>query len=158
VNGTAQTKAIARTIFSDPVPECDTLPDDSPLITENYQDIWWADPAGSESGWGMNIVHQGDTIFATWFTYDLDGSPLWLSSSAQRVDEGVYSGQLVRTTGPPYSATPFDPALVVRTPVGDATLRFYHSNIAFFEYTMGEVVQSKRITRFVFHGAGAACQ
>ena len=69
----------------------------------------------------MNIVHQGNAIFATWFTYDLDGSPLWLSTSAPKVDEGVYSGQLLRTTGPAFSATPFDPALVVRPVVGDAT-------------------------------------
>lgn len=34
-------------------------------------------PAGAESGWGVNFTHQGDTIFATWFTYD-DGTPLWL--------------------------------------------------------------------------------
>jgi len=114
--------------------------------------------AGSESGWGMNIVHQGDTIFATWFTYDVDGSPLWLSTSAQKVDEGVYAGQLLRTTGPAYSATPFDPALVVRTPVGDATLRFHNSSAAFFEYTIGEVMQSKRMTRFVFQAPGNACQ
>jgi hypothetical protein len=26
-------------------------------------------PGGSESGWGVNLTHQGDTIFASWFTY-----------------------------------------------------------------------------------------
>ncbi|MGC1818702.1 MAG: S8 family peptidase, partial [Casimicrobiaceae bacterium] len=36
----------------------------------NYQGLWWASPAGSESGWGINFAHQGDVIFATWFTYD----------------------------------------------------------------------------------------
>jgi hypothetical protein len=158
VNGIAQTKPIARMVFADPVPECDSRPAELQLVTENYQDIWWADPAGSESGWGMNLIHQGDTIFATWFTYGGDGSPLWLSMSAQKVEEGVYSGELLRTTGPAFGATPFDPALVVRTPVGDATLRFYNSSTAFFEYTIGEAAQSKRITRFVFQGAGAACQ
>ena len=86
------------------------------------------------------------------------GALLWLSTTAQKVDEGVYAGQLLRTTGPAYNATPFDPGLVVRTPVGDATLRFYNSTVAYFEYTIGEIVQSKRITRFVFGGAGAACQ
>jgi hypothetical protein len=42
--------------------------------------------------------------------------------------------------------------------VGDATLRFYNSNAAFFEYEIGDVMQSKRITRFVFRGTGTACQ
>ncbi len=34
----------------------------------NYQGLWWNAPAGSESGWGINFAHQGDTLFATWFT------------------------------------------------------------------------------------------
>ena len=53
-------------------------------LASNYQDLWYAAPAESESGWGMNFTHQGDTIFATWFTYDVDGSPLWLSGTAQK--------------------------------------------------------------------------
>ena len=24
----------------------------------------------AESGWGINFAHQGDVVFATWFTYD----------------------------------------------------------------------------------------
>src|SRR6185312_17220634 len=28
----------------------------------NYQGLWWASPAGSESGWGINFAHQGDII------------------------------------------------------------------------------------------------
>ena len=39
---------------------------------------WWAAPAGAESGWGINFAHQGDTIVARWFTFGLDGKPLWL--------------------------------------------------------------------------------
>ncbi|HET7260338.1 MAG TPA: S8 family peptidase, partial [Casimicrobiaceae bacterium] len=45
----------------------------------NYQGLWWASPAGSESGWGLNVAHQGNVIFATWFTYDASGKALWLS-------------------------------------------------------------------------------
>ena len=40
----------------------------------NYQGLWWNSPAGSESGWGINITHQGDTLFVTWFTYDSGGN------------------------------------------------------------------------------------
>ena len=36
----------------------------------NYQGLWWNAPPNSESGWGINLTHQGDVIFATWFTYD----------------------------------------------------------------------------------------
>ncbi|HEX4782635.1 MAG TPA: hypothetical protein VH301_17895, partial [Usitatibacter sp.] len=35
----------------------------------NVQGLWWRSPAGSESGWGVNITHQSNTLFATWFTY-----------------------------------------------------------------------------------------
>jgi len=34
--------------------------------------------AGVKSGWATNFAHSGDTIFATWFTFGLDGNTLWL--------------------------------------------------------------------------------
>ena len=71
-------------------------------------------PAGSESGWGINFAHQGDTIFATWFTYDVDGSPLWMVAAAAKAADSVYSGTLYRGTGPAFNATTFDPAQVRR--------------------------------------------
>src|SRR5215471_9867997 len=55
-------------------------------IVHNYTGLWWADPAGSESGWGINFAHQGDTIFATWFTYDSTGAGMWLVMTATKVD------------------------------------------------------------------------
>ena len=47
-----------------------------PVAKPNYQGVWWNAPPGSESGWGINFAHQGDSLFATWFTYDVDGSLL----------------------------------------------------------------------------------
>ncbi len=44
----------------------------------SYQGLWWNSPAGSESGWGINLTHQGDVLFASWFTYGADGNPLWI--------------------------------------------------------------------------------
>ena len=57
----------------------------------NYQDLWWNAPPGSEPGWGLNFAHQGGTPFVTWSTYDLDGSPLWLSATAQKTGPSVYA-------------------------------------------------------------------
>ena len=48
----------------------------------NFQGLWWNAPAESESGWGINFAHQGDVIFATWFTYDASGKAWWLSMTA----------------------------------------------------------------------------
>ena len=36
----------------------------------------------SESGWGINFAHQGDVIFASWFTYDMTGKGWWLVMTA----------------------------------------------------------------------------
>ncbi len=55
----------------------------------NYQGLWW-NP--QESGWGINFAHQGDIIFATWFTYDTQGKPWWLIAVLDKSAEGIYSG------------------------------------------------------------------
>ena len=120
--------------------------------------MWWNAPAGSESGWGINFTHQGDTIFATWFTYGLDGLPLWLSVTAQKTGPGTYAGTLYRTTGPAFNAVPFNPAAVAATPVGTATLTFASGNSGTFAYTVNGVAQVKPITRQVFAVPGTACQ
>src|SRR6266567_5634406 len=72
----------------------------------NYDGLWWASPAGSESGWGVNFAHQGDIIFASWFTYDLAGKGLWLVMTAPKIAPGVYSGALYTTTGPAFHGVP----------------------------------------------------
>jgi serine protease len=154
--GVAQNKTITRQTFGPP-PSCAfaVAPDFSSAT--NYQDLWWV-AAGAEAGWGINFTHQGDSIFATWFTYDTDGSPLWLSVTAVKTAAGVYSGQLIRTAGPAFSAVPFNPALVTRTVVGTATLSFADGNSATLAYTVNGVAQSKQITRQLFNPpAGTTC-
>jgi hypothetical protein len=149
-------KAITREVFA-PQPACwfGTQPDLA--AATNYQDLWWNAPAGSESGWGINLAHQGDTIFATWFTYDYDGSPLWLSAVAPRSGDSVYTGTLIRTTGPGFGA-PFDPAAVTRTPVGNATFTFSDGNHATFTYEVAGAAQVKALTREVFAAPGTFCR
>jgi hypothetical protein len=157
VNGVSQVKAITREVFG-PVPICrfGTHPD---LATAtNYQDLWWNAPAGSESGWGINITHQGNTLFVTWFTYDLDGSPLWLSATAQQTGPKTYGGTLCRTTGPSFSAVPWSPAAVSVAQVGTVTLTFADGNHAAFAYTYNGVSQTKQIVREVFRAPGTVCQ
>ena len=157
VNGIQQTKPITRQVFG-PLPSC-TFGSATPLAqATNYQDLWWAAPAGAESGWGVNLTQQGDTIFATWFTYDTDGSPLWLSATANKSSAGVFTGTLYRTTGPAFNALPFSPSQVVATPVGTLTLSFASGDTATFAYVVNGVSQSKTITRQVFRTPGTLCQ
>ncbi len=151
-------KSITRYAFA-VVPTCTTVnrPFDLDLAT-NYQDLWWAAPAGSEAGWGVHLTHQGNTIFATWFTYDVDGTPMWLVATAPRTPAETYEGTLYRTTGPAYGAARFDPAAVVATEVGHASFAFADGNDGTFRYTVNGVSQTKAITRQIFRSPGTVCR
>ena len=159
VNGIKQTKPIVRQAFG-PVPTCTYDSSISPPAATNYQDLWWNMPAGSEAGWGVNLTHQGDNIFATWFTYDANGAPLWLSATAAYVPDSdrVYQGQWYRTSGPAFSAVPFNPDNVTRVPVGTVAFAFTSGNTASMAYTVDRIAQTKIITREVLHGAGTVCE
>jgi hypothetical protein len=160
VHGIAGTRKIVPQAFGS-LPTCLWgVPDLT--LARNYQDLWWASPPASESGWGVNFAHQGDVIFATWFTYGSDGAPLWLSATARKIAEGTYLGTLEVTTGPAFGAGAFDPAAVTRTPVGTLGLRFYDGNAATFGYRVElpgapAVEQAKTVTRQVFRPPGTAC-
>ena len=163
VNGIAQTKRIERMVFAKP-PVCTFGGNVSAAAATNYQDVWWSSAGAGEPGWGAILTHQSDIIFASWYTYDFDGSPLWLSATAPKRAPGVYEGTLYRTTGPAFSAVPFDPAKVVRTPVGTLTMTFTDGNNATYAYTLmlGNpaviVTQSKQISRLVYRDPGTVCQ
>ena len=75
----------------------------------NYQDMWW-NP--NESGWGVNVAQQNNTMFATWFIYGANNQPLWLvMSNAQRSGSAgnTFTGDLFQTTGTPFTRTNWIP-------------------------------------------------
>ncbi len=157
VDGVTIRKAISRQIFASPVPSC--AQDGIAGSTPYYQDLWWNSPAGSESGWGINIAHQGDILFVTWFTYDAAGRGLWLvGSNVAKTGNATYSGTLYRTFGPPFTMSPWDPARVSRVPAGAITLAFSDSSHATMSYTVDGVSQSKAITRQVFATPATICR
>ncbi|MET0682681.1 MAG: hypothetical protein ABWZ29_04990, partial [Casimicrobiaceae bacterium] len=159
VNGIAQTKAITRQVFG-ALPTCVWGGLSDLRLATNYQDMWWA-AGGVESGWGINFAHQGDILFATWFTYDFTGASLPLSATLTRVGANVYSGSLIRTAGPPFNAVPFNPGAVTHSVVGMATVTFTNGNAATLSYQVNDgsksVTQTKSITRQVFRAPGTAC-
>ncbi len=165
VNGVMQTKAITRFDLGDgPQPACiySTATPNLAAAT-NYQDLWWV-ADGAESGWGINFAQQGDRVYATWYTYDLDGTPLWLTVLASRQGtSNVYTGTLFRSSGPRFDQ--YDPTQFQTQPVGPATFTFTDGNHATFEYSVmyaplpGPVHQTKQITRFPFAATGGTiCQ
>jgi hypothetical protein len=157
VNGVSQSKPITRQVFSSPTPTCaagGTAP-----ATPNFSDLWWASPAGSESGWGVNLQHQGNIVFATWFTYDSAGKGLWVvMSDGEKTGTNTYSGALFTTTGPAFNANPWDPNQVHVTQVGTATFTFANANTGTFAYTLNGVSQTKSITRQVFSTPATVCR
>ena len=108
--------------------------------------MWWN---AAESGWGLSLNQQGDTLFGVWYSYAADGSPTWYvmpGGAWTAVD--TYSGTLYRTASSgAYFGRPFDAASVVRTPAGHLSLRFLDANTAVMTYTLDGVSGTRQVTR-----------
>ena len=111
----------------------------------SYDDMWW-NPA--ESGWGINLVQQGDVAFVTWFVFGQDRQPTWFVSTMRATSGTTYAGDLYTGTGRAYYAPSFgiDPA----PPVGMATITFSDAQHASLRYTVKGTRIAKQIERFTF--------
>ena len=123
--------------------------------TTNYTSLWWAGEA--ESGWGMNLNHQGNIIFGTLFTYDA-GKGIWLIlNRGERQPDGSYQGLLYQTTGPAFNANPFTPISAANlTPVGSMRLRFSGPDNGTLVYSAFGRTVTKSISKQTF-GAQPSC-
>ncbi len=124
----------------------------------------------TENGWGVNFAHQGNQLFATWYTYDAkvagNNAPLWLSALMTRAGDHQ---RLHRAAHPHLGAAlrqlQDERRGAAGDDVGTATVTFTDGNHASFAYTTTgtgglPVVtnQSKSITRFLFAApAGTTC-
>lgn len=114
----------------------------------NFQDLWW-NPA--ESGWGVNIAQQADTLFATWFIYGPNREPYWVvMPGTTRLNSGpnVYRGDIFQTRGTPFATVPFVPITEV-TNVGSATFSFADAKVGTLTYTINGQSVTKSISRQV---------
>lgn len=153
VDGAPVTKEVERQRFSPRSTTCAWSAFDRTFST-NYQDLWW-NPA--EPGWGINVAHQGDTLFATLFTYGPDGRGAWYAMSDGRRAAGTrsFSGTLYRTTGPAFNAAPWIAATA--TPIGTMRLTFRDGNAGTLDYDVAGVVVTKPIQRQVFASPATEC-
>jgi hypothetical protein len=117
-----------------------------PAHAGKYSDLWF-NP--EESGWGMNVVQQGDTAFVTLFVYGADGKPAWYVAPAAQVTAigsgnlPLFRGMLYRTEGPAHTG-PFDPSRVKAFGVGELFLETLSSGRIRVTYTTegtGEIVK-----------------
>lgn len=155
VNGISRTQPIQRQVFGT-VPTCTWSTQADLNAARNFQDLWWSSPAQSEAGWGVNFTHQGDTIYATWFTYDELGRPWWLAAvMQQQIGVGVtYGGNVLAFDGPPFGSK-FNAAQVHSRQVGSATVWFGDGNRAVFTSTVNGFSQGKTIERQIWGPAGS---
>jgi hypothetical protein len=141
VKGISQTKAITRQTFG-PLPLCTFGAQVNLALTNDYQDLWWAAPAGSQAGWGINLAQEGDTIFVTWFTYDVDHTPMWMVATVTKSGLSSYTGSPGGATG---------------STVGSVQFAFFDGDSGTFTYTVNGETQSRDITREVFTPPGTVC-
>ena len=119
----------------------------------DYSDLWW-NPA--ESGWGLTLAQHGNNVFGVWFTYGLDGKPLWLPiPGVTFTGTSAFNGVLYTVTGPSYANPTFDPARVVITPAGTATVSM-SGTTGTFTPTLNGFTQTKTITPQPFANARKA--
>ena len=156
LDGVSVSKPIVKETFDPRVPVC--AEGQAQGSTANYQDLWWR-TGGGESGWGVNLTHQGDIIFMTWFTYDVDGKGMWLVASHLASDgAGNYSGTLYRTTGPAFDTPSWNASQVTASPVGNARLSFSDSSNGVLTYTVNGSSGSKPISREAFATPATVCR
>ncbi len=109
----------------------------------DWADLWWN---SAESGWGMQIVHQGSVLFATLYVYDSNGSPTFLIGAMNPSGGSQWSGDLYASTGPFYGGA-FDPAKVSARKVGTINFQPTSSTTAMLDYSVDGVFVMKSIER-----------
>ncbi len=106
-------------------------------------DLWWVP---SESGWGMQLVQESDTMFATLFIYGADGKPTWVVAQLESPGTYTYTGPLYATTGPWFGG-PFDPAAVGVRPAGSMTFTLQTIGTGQLTYSIDGVQVTKQVER-----------
>jgi hypothetical protein len=127
-----------------------SLPAAASTFSIDYTDLWGGgQPNPTENGWGLNLIQQGDIIFATMFVYGSDNTPRWYSASSLSPSGGstTWTGVLAQTTGPYFGAT-WNNAQVVPTIVGNMTVTFSSANSGTLSYSVNGVNVTKSISRF----------
>ena len=126
------------------------LPASASTFSTHYTDLWYLP---SESGWGVNVIQQYDTIFTTLFVYGPDNTPRWYVGPAVRAQGtgGQFSGELYSTLGPAFSA-PWNPAAYSFTQVGNVTFNFTSPTTGSVTYTVNGVSVNKSIVRQTWAG------
>ena len=136
INGVAGAKTITRQpIAAGAVP------------TVDYTDLWW-NP--DESGWGIALTQQSNTIFAAWYAYNAQGNAIWYVASNCAVAGSVCSGSLYRVAGGSPPTVAWNGANLAVSAVGTININFADSANAVMNYSIDGVAGRRNITRQPF--------
>lgn len=137
--------------FGLPKAAADTTPEASAQRSNtriDYSDGWWVP---SESGWGMNVLHQGDVLALAFYVYDDTNTPIWYLGVANYIDENVgYRGTLSLHRGTPFLVAVFGPIQAGPTPIGTITFKPTSAYAANVNYTVGTTSIDKSMVRITF--------
>ncbi|MFA5684028.1 MAG: hypothetical protein WCZ65_02620 [Lysobacteraceae bacterium] len=157
VDGVAQSKNLVRFNFAGSDLACRASANPSRAGASNFSDLWWGTQASD--GWGIHISHVGDSLFATWYTYDLDGRAVFYIGSASRQPDGRFSGPLsIQQGGTPFDQIDGAPAAQGSQQIGSVTFSFSDGETGSFSYSIDNVSQTKPIKRFLFGGTAGVCE
>ncbi|MGV6851961.1 MAG: hypothetical protein ACWA5R_07265 [bacterium] len=110
-------------------------------ITSSFTGAWY-DPASSGQGFSIEVVDtdSGKTLVIYWYTFDTDGTPLWLLGQSAVKDESSVDVDLYQVSGGAFGAG-FDPQNI--------SSEFWGSiNIDFTSCSAGEINFSAQKERF----------
>jgi hypothetical protein len=102
----------------------------------------------------VNVTHQNDILFLTFFVYSASRNPVWYSASEVRYEGNnngvmVFQGALYETHGPWYGDF-YDGASVTYRQVGTVMFRMTSVGTATLVYTADGRTISKELTRFTW--------
>ncbi len=139
IGGTSWSKAITRHTFGNAPADWGT----------DFTDIWWN---SAESGWGLTLSQHGNNIFGVLFTYDCDGSPLFVVMPGVTFQSSsAFTGTLYTTTsGSGWWGSPtFNASAVTATPVGTTSIAFAGRS-GQFSYTINGSSRNRPIGQLPF--------
>jgi len=120
-----------------------------PALATSYSsdvsDLWWVP---TESGWGMQLVQEGSTVYATLFIYGPTTQPTWAGATLQSHGPGSYiwSGSLYVFTGPWFGSA-FNPKMVASQQAGSMTFQLNTVSSGNLTYSINGTEVTKQVTR-----------
>lgn len=124
--------------------------------TSKYDGLWWSP---QQNGHGFFINIQGDTLTATWYTYDdVRGEPVWTLTAGPMSSATTYSGTMYRFSGPALVsgvdlANAFDSAGSTVSPMASGTISLTFTSDTTAVMTINHVLsvnETLQLKRFAF--------